>query len=67
MRCSASAVVNPYAFPTYIGLSTLYSIILGLGVGILLRKFVVNEGGSRAARSFERLSRQEPKRTEPLK
>lgn len=63
----ASAVVNPYAFPSYIGLSTLYSIILGLGIGLLLRKFVVNEGGSRAARSFEHLSRQEPKRTEPLK
>ena len=63
----ASAVVNPYAFPTYIGLSTLYSIIIGLGLGLIARHFVSSRGGSRASRSIEQLTRLEPKRTDPLK
>lgn len=63
----ATSVVNPYAFPTYISLSQLYSVILGLALGLVVRRFVVRESGSRAARSFERLSRHEPARTKPLK
>lgn len=63
----ATSLVTPGAFPTYIGLSTLYSSILGLGVGLLLRRQIMKERSARAARAIEEVVRVEPPRFAPLK
>ncbi len=62
-----TSLVTPGAFPTYIGLSTLYSAILGLGVGLILRHQVLKERSARAARAIEEVVRVEPPRFAPLK
>lgn len=62
-----TSLVTPSALPTYIGLSTLYSAFLGLVVGLIARHFAMQERSSRAARAVERIERNEPPRTAPLK
>ncbi len=62
-----TSLVTPGAFPTYIGFSTLYSAILGLIVGLVLRYLVMQERSSRAARAIEEVVRVEPPRFAPLK
>lgn len=62
-----TSLVTPGAFPTYIGLSTLYSVVLGLGLGLVVRSRVAAQPSSRAARQVEPLSRVEPGRFAPLK
>lgn len=62
-----TSLVTPSALPTYIGLSTLYSSVLGLAVGLVARHFVMQERSSRASRAVETVARVEPPRTAPLK
>ena len=63
----ATSLVTPGAFPTYIGLSALYSAILGLVVGLVVRHYVMKERSARAARAIEEVVRVEPPRFAPLK
>ena len=62
-----SSLVTPSAFPSYIALSTWYSLLMGLIVGLVARHFVMRERSSRAARAIESVSRVEPPRTSPLR
>ena len=62
-----TSLVSPGAYPSYIGLSTLYSVILGLGVGLVARHLVMNQRSSRSARAIVPESRVEPPRLAPLK
>lgn len=62
-----TSLVTPGAFPTYIGLSALYSAILGLIVGLVARHYVMQERSARAARAIEEVVRVEPPRFAPLK
>lgn len=63
----STSLVTPGAFPTYIGLSTLYSAILGLLVGLVARHYALRQGAARAARAIEEIVRVEPPRFAPLK
>ena len=54
-------------FPKYIGLSTLYSGVLGLIVGLVLRRQFMKEPSSRAARAIAPVARVEPPRFAALK
>lgn len=62
-----TSLVTPAARPSYIGLSTLYSSILGLAVGLVARHFVMLERSSRSSRAVEAVVRVEPPRSAPLK
>jgi uncharacterized membrane protein YhdT len=62
-----TSLVTPGAFPTYIGLSTLYSAVLGLVVGLLLRRRFLREPSSRASRAIAPVVRVEPPRFAALK
>ena len=62
-----TSLVTPGAFPTYIGLSTLYSSVLGLIVGLVLRRQFLKEPSSRAARAIAPVVRVEPPRFAALK
>jgi hypothetical protein len=62
-----TSLVTPGAFPTYIGLSTLYSSVLGLVVGLVLRRQFLKEPSSRAARAIAPVVRVEPPRFAALK
>lgn len=62
-----TSLVTPGAFPTYISLSTLYSIVLGGLLGLLIRSQVIQESSSRRARQFEEEHRVEPGRFAPLR
>ncbi|WP_456695176.1 hypothetical protein [Aeromicrobium sp. P5_D10] len=62
-----TSLVTPGAFPTYVGLSTLYSVVLGLLVGLIVRHYVVRERSARAARAVEPIARVEPPRFAALK
>lgn len=62
-----TSLVTPGAFPTYIGLSTLYSAILGLVVGLVARHYAMQQGSARASRAIEEIVRVEPPRFAPLK
>jgi hypothetical protein len=62
-----TSLVTPGAFPTYIGLSILYSSILGLIAGLVLRQQVMKERSARAARAIEEVVRVEPPRFSALK
>jgi hypothetical protein len=63
----STSLVTPGAFPTYIALSTLYSAVLGLGVGLVARHYALRQGSSRAARAIEEVVRVEPPRFAALK
>ena len=58
----STSLVTPGAFPTYIALSTLYSAILGLVVGLIVRHYVMRQGSARAARAIGPVVRVEPPR-----
>ncbi|MGH3456816.1 hypothetical protein [Aeromicrobium sp.] len=62
-----TSLVSPGAFPSYIALSTLYSSILGLAVGLVARRFAIRDRSSRAARAVESERRIEPPRLAALK
>ena len=62
-----TSLVSPGAFPSYIGLSTLYSSILGLVVGLVARGIAVRDRSKRAARVVEPERRIEPPRLAALK
>lgn len=62
-----TSLVTPGAFPSYIALSTLYSAVLGLVVGLVLRAQVMKERSSRASRAIETIERVEPPRFSALK
>lgn len=62
-----TSLVTPSALPTYVGLSILYSAVLGLVVGLIARRFVMVERSSRASRAIEPVVRTEPARTASLK
>jgi hypothetical protein len=63
----STSLVTPGAFPTYIGLSTLYSAIFGLIVGLFARHYAMRQRSARAARAIEEIVRVEPPRFAPLK
>jgi hypothetical protein len=62
-----TSLVTPGAFPTYIALSTVYSVVLGLVLGLFVRSRVMTRRSSRAARQIEPISRVEPGRFASLK
>lgn len=62
-----TSLVSPLAFPTYVGLSTLYSAVLGLIIGLVVRRFVVPDNSRRATRVVEPERRIEPSRFAALK
>jgi hypothetical protein len=62
-----TSLVSPRAFPTYILLSTLYSVVLGLIVGLFVRSLVVPNHARRATRVVEPERRIEPARLAALK
>ncbi len=61
-----TSLVSPGAYPTYIGLSTLYSVVLGVGLGLVLRNVVLRQR-SRRSRAMVPERRVEPGRLAPLK
>ncbi|GAA0200993.1 MAG: hypothetical protein EON53_12440 [Actinomycetales bacterium] len=62
-----TSLVSPGAYPSYIALSTVYSVVLGVVVGLVARYVAMRQRGSRASRSLEPTSRSEPGRLAPLK
>jgi hypothetical protein len=62
-----TSLVSPRAFPTYILLSTLYSVVLGLIFGLLVRSIVLPNSSRRATRVVEPERRIEPARLAALK
>lgn len=62
-----TSLVSPGAYPSYIALSTLYSIVLGLGVGLGLRHLALAQRSRRSARAILEEHRVEPGRLAPLK
>ncbi|MFY0408154.1 hypothetical protein [Solicola sp. PLA-1-18] len=64
-------LVSTDAMPVYIGLSELYSIVLGLLIGLLVRRLDPGTRGASGARARrdtpETVVRPEPERTRPLK
>lgn len=62
-----TSLVSPRAFPTYIMLSTFYSAVLGLIIGLLIRRVVVPDHSRRATRVVEPERRIEPARLAALK
>ncbi|GAA1723852.1 hypothetical protein [Aeromicrobium alkaliterrae] len=62
-----TALVSPLAYPTYIGLSILYSAVIGFVVGWLVSLFVLAPSTKRAARRVESTRRVEPSRWEGLR
>ncbi len=62
-----TSLVDPNAFPSYVGLSTLYSVVLGLLVGVLARRLALRDNSARRSRAIERPSRVEPSRRSPLR
>lgn len=63
----ATSLVSPLAYPTYIALSTLYSVVLGLAFGLLVRRIVVPSHSRRATRVVEPERRIEPPRLAALR
>jgi hypothetical protein len=63
----STSLVTPGALPTYIALSTLYSAVLGLAVGLVARHYAMRQRSARAARAIEEIVRVEPPRFAPLK
>lgn len=61
------SLVDPGAYPSYLALSTLYSAVLGLAFGLVVRHFVLATRSRRAARAVELPTRVEPARFAPLR
>ncbi|WP_370186078.1 hypothetical protein [Aeromicrobium sp.] len=62
-----TSLVSPGAYPSYIALSTAYSVVLGVLVGLVARFLLVRERGSRSSRVLMPTLRSEPGRIAPLK
>ncbi|MFT4299339.1 MAG: hypothetical protein QM597_06890 [Aeromicrobium sp.] len=62
-----AALVSPLAYPSYIGLSTLYSAAIGFVIGWLVSRFVMAPSSARAARAIEPARRVEPSRWSGLR
>lgn len=62
-----TSLVSPGAFPTYIAMSTLYSAVLGLLLGVVITWFVVRPPSAKRARAVVPETRVEPARLAPLK
>ena len=62
-----TSLVDPNAYPSYVGLSTLYSIVLGLLVGLAARQLALRDRSARRNRAIERPTRVEPSRRAPLR
>lgn len=60
------SLIDPRAYPTYFALSTLYSAILGLVIGLVVRAAFLTTRTKRAVRVQHHL-RTEPRRFAPLK
>ena len=63
----ANSLIDPRAYPSYFALSTLYSAILGLGLGLAVRAVFLRPRTSRAARAVQQSRRSEPERFSPLR
>lgn len=63
----STSLVMPGAYPSYVGLSTLYSAVIGFGVGLVARMFFVRVPKAKRARILEGTGRVEPGRFSPLK
>src|SRR5690606_24098836 len=63
----ANSLIDPRAYPSYFALSTLYSAILGLALGLVVRAALLRPRGGRAARAVQHSRRSEPKRFAPLR
>jgi len=61
------SLIDPRAYPSYFALSTLYSALIGLAIGLTVRLVFLTPRGRRAARAVQQSMRSEPKRTEPLR
>jgi hypothetical protein len=61
-----TSLVSPGAYPSYIALSTLYSIVLGVALGLILRRIVLTQRAKRS-RAIVPEHRVEPGRLAPLK
>lgn len=62
-----TSLVDPNAYPSYVGLSTLYSVVLGLLVGLVARRLAMRDRSARRSRAIERPTRVEPSRRSPLR
>ncbi|EFQ84645.1 hypothetical protein HMPREF0063_10498 [Aeromicrobium marinum DSM 15272] len=62
-----TSLVSPGAYPTYITLSTLYSAVLGLGLGLAARRVLGSQSAIRSARAVQEPHRVEPPRLSGLK
>lgn len=63
----AVSLIDPQAYPSYFALSTAYSAVLGLAIGLVARVIVMKPRSKRAARAVQQPTRTEPKRFAPLK
>ncbi|WP_313405455.1 hypothetical protein [Aeromicrobium sp.] len=63
----AVSLIDPRAYPSYFALSTAYSAIIGLVIGLVIRFLFLTPHGGRAARAVQQSVRSEPARTAPLK
>lgn len=63
----STSLVDPAAYPSYFAYSTLYSALIGLVIGFVLRQLVLAPRSARAARAVEPPRRVEPDRLAPLK
>ncbi len=62
-----TSLVDPNAYPSYIALSTIYSVVLGAIVGLVIRPYFGPSHSRRAARAIYDEIREEPRRIAPLK
>lgn len=63
----ANSLIDPRAYPSYFALSTLYSAVLGLVIGLTIRAVFVRPQSRRSARAVQQAQRTEPDRLAPLR
>ncbi|WP_286930888.1 MULTISPECIES: hypothetical protein [Aeromicrobium] len=63
----ANSLIDPRAYPSYFALSTLYSAIIGLVIGLVIRAVFFRPRSRRAARAVQQAQRTEPGRLSPLR
>lgn len=62
-----TSLVSPLAYPSYIGLSVLYSAVIGFLLGLVVSHYVLAPSTERAARRVESTRRVEPSRWSGLR
>lgn len=62
-----NSLIDPRAYPSYFALSTLYSAIIGLVIGLVIRAVLVRPRTARSARAVQQPRRTEPTRLSPLR